>query len=66
MFLAIRLLLSVAADLGLCVGIIDIKSAYVQLDPIRQTIYFRPPRVGRPGMLWKLVKFPYWISEVGC
>ena len=64
-FDVIRLMLSIATLLSFDIGLIDINGAYLQSGPIKRDIYVRPPiEVGeRRGVLWKLVKLPYGITE---
>ena len=66
-FPIIRLMLSIAALLGLRLGTIDITAAYLQSGPIKRIIYVRPPKEhrGQRGKLWKLLKLPYGIAEAG-
>ena len=63
----IRLMLSIATLLPFRIGLIDIKGAYRQSGPIKRDIYVRPPiEVGeKRGVIWKLVKLPYGITEAG-
>ena len=74
-FVVIRILLSLAAILGLRLAKIDVKKAYLQSGPISRDIYVRPPREwftlsaddgnNRRSILWKLEKLPYGIVEAG-
>ena len=63
----IRLMLSIACILGLEIGCIDVKSAYLQSGPISRELYIRPPREWdtKRGVVWKLIKLPYGIGEAG-
>lgn len=63
----IRILLSAASIMSLKLGCIDIKSAYMQSGPINRELYVRPPKEynGQRGILWRLLKLPYGISEAG-
>lgn len=66
-FDVIRLICRIASVLRLRLGCIDVKGAYLQSGPITRDIYVRPPReCGSPrGVLWKLTKLPYGITEAG-
>lgn len=66
-FDVIRILLSMATEVGVVLGHVDIKGAYRQSGPIQRTIYVRPPReLGlKRGILWKLTRLPYGIIEAG-
>lgn len=66
-FDVIRLLCSIAAFLRFRLGCLDIQGAYLQSGPIRRDIYVRPPPElrTRKGILWKLTKLPYGITEAG-
>lgn len=66
-FHVIRLLLSIAATLGMRLGVVDISGAYMQSGPIKRQLYVRPPRewVTQRGMIWKLLKLPYGVTEAG-
>lgn len=66
-FDVIRLICSIASILRMRLGCIDVKGAYLQSGPITRDIYVKPPRecnVPR-GILWKLTKLPYGITEAG-
>lgn len=66
-FDVIRMICSIASILMMKLGCIDIKGAYMQSGPIKRDIYIRPPReCNAPrGILWKLTKLPYGITEAG-
>lgn len=66
-FDVIRLFCSMAAVLQFRLGCLDIKGAYLQSGPIQREIFVRPPKEcgSIRGMLWRLVKMPYGISEAG-
>lgn len=66
-FDVIRLMMSIATLLSFYVGLIDIQGAYLQSGPIKRDILVLPPiEVGeKRGILWKLVKLPYSITEAG-
>lgn len=63
----VRLLLSLATFLGFRTATADIKGAFLQSGPIDRDIYVRPPRDWGfiRGILWKLLKLPYGISNAG-
>lgn len=62
----IRIMLSISSLLGFRLGCLDFKGAYFQSSPITLTIYVRPPReVSKHGIIWKLLKLPYVITEAG-
>ena len=66
-FDVIRMLCSLATILNFRLGCLDIKGAYLQSGPIQRDIYVRPPPElhSRRGILWKLTKLPYGITEAG-
>lgn len=66
-FDVIRLFCSIATILQFRLGFLDIQGAYIQSGPIQRDIYVSPPpECGAPrGSIWKLVKQPYVITEVG-
>ncbi len=66
-FMVIRLLISISTVLKFNFGCIDIQGAYMQSGPITRELFVLPPRElkSRRGVLWKLLKLPYGISEAG-
>lgn len=58
---------SIATILCFRLGCLDIKGAYLQSGPIRREIFVRPPHecAKKRGIIWKLVKHPYGITEEG-
>ena len=62
-----RIFLSVALAMKLGVAIADIKQAYLNADLLSITSVFLkpPPGYGTPGILWKLRKAVYGLSDAG-
>lgn len=63
----IRLFCNLATILGFRLGCLDIQGAYMQSGPIQIDIYLRPPPEWKTpiGIIWKLIKLPYGITEAG-
>lgn len=60
----VRLLVSLAVMIFLPIGTADVKGAYMQSGPSSHNIYVRHPKAIRiRGVLWKLLRLPYGISE---
>ena len=66
-FDVIRLLCSLDTVLVFKFGCLDVQGAYLQSGPIRRDIFVRPPHEysRARGVLWRLLKVPYGISEAG-
>lgn len=66
-FDVIRLFCSIATILNFRLGFLDIQKAYLQSGPIQREIFVRPPREcgADRGTVWKLMKLPYGITDVG-
>jgi len=66
-FPIIRLVLSTAALLGMSIGTIDIKSAYMQGGSLPRDIFMRPPKgwASSHRKVWKILKPVYGIVESG-
>lgn len=66
-FDVVHLLITVATMLRFTLGCVDVKGAYFQSGPIMRDVFVRPPHEwkGPRGVLWKLKKLPYGISEAG-
>lgn len=62
-----RLLLSLATMLDFRLGCVDVTAAYLQSGPISRELFVRPPREyqTKRGVVWKLIKLSYGISEAG-
>lgn len=62
----IRLTLSMSDTMGIRIGCVDVKEAYLQSGSIKRLIYVRPPKeLAKRGILWRLNKMPYGITEAG-
>ena len=61
-----RLLYSLAARYGFCLGKVDIRGAYSQSGEAIREIYLIPPReMGRPKFLWRMMRTMYGIVSAG-
>lgn len=66
-FNIIRIILSLATLFDFSIACADIKGAYLHSGPITRQLYVRPPKEldEDRGILWRLIKMPYGISEAG-
>ena len=60
---AVRLAISIASSKGWECHTIDVKSAYLQGNPIGREIFLKPPPEYDCGTLWKLKKTVYGLSD---
>ena len=60
---AIRILIAIAASKQWDCHTVDVKSAYLQGDQIKRTIFVRPPKEYDNGMIWKLKKTVYGLCD---
>jgi len=60
---AVRLAISVASSKAWECHTIDVKSAYLQGNPIEREIFLKPPPEVDQGTLWKLQKTVYGLSD---
>ena len=60
---AVRLAISIASSEGWECHTIDVKSAYLQGNPIDRDVYLKPPPEFNCGTLWKLNKTVYGLSD---
>ena len=61
----VRLLLSVSTSFKWSIHSVDIKSAYLQGEPLDRDIFLIPPKEARTDKLWKLRKCVYGINDAG-
>ena len=61
----VRLFLTIAASNNWTINSMDIKSAYLQGEPLNREIYLRPPKEAKTEKLWKLNKCVYGINDAG-
>ena len=61
----VRLLLTIAVSHGWSLHSIDIKSAYLQGEPLDRDIYLVPPKEAKTDSLWKLNRCVYGINDAG-
>lgn len=60
---SVRLALSVAATFGWECHSLDVKSAYLQGNPIEREVYVRPPPEFDDGYIWRLRKTVYGLCD---
>ena len=60
---AIRILIAIAASKQWDCHTVDVKSAYLQGDQIKRTIFVRPPKEYDNGLIWKLKKTVYGLCD---
>ena len=60
---AIRMLIATASSNNWCCHTVDVKSAYLQGDPIQRLLFLRPPPEFNIGKLWKLKKTVYGLAD---
>ena len=61
----VRLLLTIAASNNWTINSMDIKSAYLQGEPLDREIFLKPPKEAKTEKLWKLNKCVYGINDAG-
>jgi hypothetical protein len=62
---SLRLALAICAMMGWSPNSIDIKTAFLQGEPIQREVYLRPPREAGepPNILWRLLKSVYGLID---
>ena len=60
---AVRLAISIASSKGWECHTIDVKSAYLQGNPIGREVFLKPPPEYECGTLWKLKKTVYGLTD---
>ena len=60
---SLRLVFCVAASKQWIVKILDIKSAFLQGQPIERDVYLQPPKEAGSSVIWKLKKTIYGLSD---
>ena len=60
---SIRLLLIMAISTGYTINTLDVKSAFLQGDPINRSVFLRPPKEANSQKLWRLNKCVYGLKD---